>query len=72
MTTAPHASDTNRTKEDCDPETPHARHAEREDGKADQLKEAKALAESHQEALIDEGLEESFPASDPLSAKRIT
>jgi threonine/homoserine/homoserine lactone efflux protein len=30
------------------------------------------LAEDRQEALIDESLEESFPASDPPSAKRIT
>jgi hypothetical protein len=29
-------------------------------------------AENRQEALIDEGVEESFPASDPVSAKRIT
>ena len=27
---------------------------------------------AHQEALLDEGLEESFPASDPLSVKSIT
>lgn len=30
------------------------------------------LAEDRQEALIDESLDESFPASDPPSAKRIT
>jgi hypothetical protein len=29
-------------------------------------------AENRQEALIDEAVEESFPASDPVSAKRIT
>ena len=29
-------------------------------------------AESRQEALVDEGIEETFPASDPVSAKRIT
>jgi hypothetical protein len=28
--------------------------------------------ESHQEDLLDEGIEESFPASDPVSVKRIT
>jgi hypothetical protein len=65
-------TDTHRAKQDCDPETPHARKAERQHGKPDQLKEAESLAESRQEALVDEGLEESFPASDPLSAKRIT
>ena len=59
-------------KQDCDPETPHARRAAPEHGKPDQLKDAEAQAENRQEALVDEGLEESFPASDPLSAKRIT
>ncbi len=29
-------------------------------------------SESRQEALLDEGLEESFPGSDPVSVKRIT
>lgn len=29
-------------------------------------------AKEHQEALLDEGLEESFPASDPVSVKQIT
>lgn len=28
--------------------------------------------EDHQEDLLDEGIEESFPASDPVSVKRIT
>jgi hypothetical protein len=28
--------------------------------------------ESHQDELLDEGIEESFPASDPVSVKRIT
>lgn len=27
---------------------------------------------SHQDALLDEGIEETFPASDPVSVKRIT
>lgn len=72
MTNTPHTTDGSRTKEDCDPETPHARHAEREQGKPDQLKDAESKAESRQEALVDEGLEETFPASDPVSAKRIT
>lgn len=64
--------ETSHAKKDGDPDTPHARKAEHQEGKPDQLKEAEALAESRQEALVDEGLEESFPASDPLSAKRIT
>jgi hypothetical protein len=37
----------------------------------DQLDETLAGAENRQEALIDEGVEETFPASDPVSAKRI-
>ena len=40
--------------------------------KVDQLAEHVDKAEDRQEALIDESLEESFPASDPSSAKRIT
>lgn len=32
----------------------------------------KKAAEDRQEALIDEGVDESFPASDPPSVKRIT
>lgn len=40
--------------------------------KHDQLSEHLDQAEDRQEALIDESLEESFPASDPPSAKHIT
>lgn len=40
--------------------------------KHDQLADKEALAEDRQEALLDEGLEESFPSSDPPSVKRIT
>ena len=50
----------------------HARSAEREEGKPDQLREENRQAEDRQEALIDEGVEETFPASDPVSVKRIT
>jgi hypothetical protein len=62
------------TAEDCDPETPHARRAEplAEGEKPDQLKEKDEAAEDRQEALIDEGVEETFPASDPVSVKHIT
>ena len=67
MTPTPHTP-----KNDCDPDTPPARHAPREEGKPDQLKSEVELAEDRQEALIDEGVEETFPASDPVSAKRIT
>ena len=59
-------------RKDCDPETPHARRAAREHGKPDQLREEDRHVEDRQEALVDEGLEETFPASDPVSAKRIT
>ncbi|MBN8552475.1 MAG: hypothetical protein J0L52_06235 [Caulobacterales bacterium] len=41
--------------------------------KPDQLKNSeKSKAENRQEALIDEALEESFPASDPPAPKKIT
>ncbi len=59
-------------REELDPETPHARKVARETGKSDQLREAERDSEDRQEALLDEGLEETFPASDPVSAKRIT
>lgn len=61
-----------KAQEDADPNTPPAKRATREEGKADQLKDKAKHAESRQEALIDEGVEETFPASDPVSAKRIT
>ncbi|KQW69480.1 hypothetical protein ASE17_13120 [Phenylobacterium sp. Root77] len=56
-------------------QAPHARPAERplgENEKHDQLAEKQKDAEDRQEALLDEGLEESFPSSDPVSVKRIT
>jgi len=40
--------------------------------KHDQLAEHVDEAEDRQEALLDEGLEESFPTSDPVSVNRIT
>ena len=43
-----------------------------DDQKPDQLHKHKKGAEDRQEALIDEGVDESFPASDPPSVKRIT
>lgn len=53
---------------------PHARKARRlpEGRKHDHLAEKVAAAESRQEALLDEAIEESFPGSDPISPKRIT
>lgn len=60
--------------EERDPNTPHARRAERipEGKKPDQLAEKAADARSRQEALIDEAVEETFPGSDPISPKKIT
>ena len=55
-------------------DAPHARPAKplADDEKHDQLAEKQKHAEDRQEALLDEGLEESFPGSDPVSVKRIT
>ncbi len=61
-----------RTRRDADVDTPHAVHAAPTQGKPDQLAPHAAEAENRQEALLDEGVEETFPASDPVSAKRIT
>ncbi len=60
------------TRRDADTETPHAKRAPSDAAKPDQLNEGDRKAESRQEALVDEGIEETFPASDPVSAKRIT
>ncbi|HEY3811800.1 MAG TPA: hypothetical protein VGL66_01125 [Caulobacteraceae bacterium] len=57
---------------------PHAKTAEtplNPDKKHDHLVAAKPEAKKEkkrQDALIDEGLEETFPASDPVSVKHIT
>jgi len=40
--------------------------------KHDHIADYEAVAENRQEALIDEGVEETFPASDPATPKRIT
>ena len=60
--------------EDRPIETPHARDVEPlvEGKKHDHLADKKAMAESDQEALLDEALEETFPGSDPISPKHIT
>ena len=67
--TSPHI---NKGKEDRDTDAPAARRTDRETGKPDQLREGADEAEDRQEALVDEGVEETFPASDPVSVKRIT
>ena len=58
-------------RSDATPDEPHAKRSQAEEGKPDQLKKIEQ-DESRQEALVDEGLEETFPASDPVSAKCIT
>lgn len=65
-------TDRNDIKRDCDTETPHARRAPEVKGKPDQMRKREDEAEDRQEALVDEGVEETFPASDPVSVKRIT
>lgn len=63
---------TKDAKRDSNPATPHAVKADTTVGKPDQLAPNMRDAEDRQEALIDEAVEETFPASDPVSAKRIT
>ncbi len=73
MTQAPDAH--NRRHDDLDPNCPPARAADESsrNTKPDQLpEEHRKDAEDRQEALIDEALDESFPASDPPTPKNIT
>jgi len=54
---------------------PHAKQASRSpqpDEKPDQLARKELHSEDRQEALFVDGVEETFPASDPISVKRIT
>lgn len=58
---------TDHTRDDDDVNTPHAvpiKDIAPEDRSKD--------GDSRQDALLDEGIEETFPASDPVSVKRIT
>lgn len=55
-----------------DSSTPHARAAEEMHPEHDQLHIPDKDPKARQEALLDEAVEETFPASDPVSAKRIT
>jgi hypothetical protein len=74
-TTADMAAEGRVRPEDKHIDAPHARKAQTpltEGEKHDQLAEKVECSESRQEALLDEGLEESFPGSDPVSVKRIT
>ena len=61
-----------KAQEDADPNTPPAKRAAHQTGKPDQLKDKEKEAENRQEALLEEAVEETFPASDPVAAKRIT
>ena len=60
--------------EDRHIDVPHSRPAEplAEGEKHDHLADKNAAAETHQEALLDEAIEETFPGSDPISPKHIT
>ena len=61
-------------REDHLPDAPSARPAKplKPGEKPDQLAAKEAVSEDREEARIDEGVEESFPASDPASAHHIT
>lgn len=61
-------------RRDQDPNTPSSRPAAPvpEGQKPDQLDPKHRDAETRQEALIDEAVEETFPASDPIAPKHIT
>jgi hypothetical protein len=73
-TTADAASEATVRPEDRHVDAPSARRAKplKSGEKHDQLAEKEAATEDRQEALLDEGLEETFPGSDPVSVKRIT
>ena len=61
----------NDKKRDDDIDAPFARKITPEAGKPDQVKDD-GKAKDHQEELVDEAVEETFPASDPATPKRIT
>jgi len=62
----------NHAKTDASTDAPFARKIAPEEGKPDQLEDRMKEGVSREEALVDEGIEETFPASDPVSAKQIT
>lgn len=55
---------------DKDPQQPTQGHSGEGVNSADHLH--RETAEDHQEVLIDEAVDETFPASDPISPKNIT
>ncbi|MBU1346188.1 MAG: hypothetical protein KKA16_04455 [Alphaproteobacteria bacterium] len=56
---------------DEDPNAPYARRIDPTEDD-DQLSKKRNTTEDRQEALIDESVEETFPASDPITPKHIT
>ena len=67
-------SKSDRAREDRGTDGPSSRPADSnpKGRKPDQLDPHEEDAKTRQEALIDESVEESFPASDPPTPKRIT
>lgn len=65
---------TAKGKEDRDTDRPATNRTSPLPGhvKPDQLRDEAREAEDRQEALIDEAVEETFPASDPATPKHIT
>ena len=73
--TADMAVEGNPTHQDKAVDAPHARRISpprNPNRKVDHLADKVKTSGSRREALIDESIEESFPASDPPSAKHIT
>jgi hypothetical protein len=61
----------NDNTRDDDINAPYSRKIAPEKGKPDQMPD-EGEAKNHQEELIDEAGEETFPARDPATPKRIT
>ena len=59
-------------KNDSNPQPPPARRVQPTDQNGDAGQGEEQSPSERQEDLLDEGLEETFPASDPVSAKHIT
>ena len=68
------AGDVSPQPQDHKPDSPHAQRVTplKAGEKHDQLAAKTAASESRAEARLDEGVEESFPASDPVSTHHIT
>lgn len=72
--TADAAAGADQRREERDPDAPYSRPAKplAETEKPDQLADKEKQTHDHQEALLDEAVEETFPSSDPISPKHIT